>query len=83
MNELSHDRRLQPLGPGAHVQRLCAPPKQVATSKRGPKIDKPKGYVDGSVARSHVSTARVLKKARPASKTLQGMGLKAQSHTQS
>ena len=39
-------------------------PKQVATSKRGPKIDKPKGYVDGSIARSHVSTARVLKQAQ-------------------
>jgi len=39
-------------------------PKQVATSKRGPKLDKPKGYVDGSIARSHVSTARVLKQAR-------------------
>ena len=41
-------------------------PRQVATSKRGPKIDKPKGYVDGSIARSHVSTARVLKQARAA-----------------
>ena len=39
-------------------------PKQVATSKRRPKIDKPKGYVDGSIARAHVSTARVLKQAR-------------------
>jgi IS4 transposase len=39
-------------------------PRQVATSKRGPKIDKPKGYVDGATARSHVSTARVLAKAR-------------------
>jgi hypothetical protein len=39
-------------------------PKQVATSKRAPKIDKPKGYVDASIARSHVSTARVLKQAR-------------------
>jgi hypothetical protein len=39
-------------------------PKQVATSKRGPKLDKPKGYVDASIARSHVSTARVLKQAR-------------------
>jgi len=39
-------------------------PKQVATSKRGPKLDKPRGYVDGSIARSHVSTARVLKQAR-------------------
>lgn len=41
-------------------------PRQVATSKRGPKIDKPKGYVDGSIARSHASTARVLRKARAA-----------------
>lgn len=42
-------------------------PRQVVTSKRGPKIDKPKGYVDGSIARSHVSTARVLKQARTGS----------------
>ena len=39
-------------------------PRQVATSKRGPKIDKPKGYVDGATARAHVSTARVLAQAR-------------------
>ncbi len=32
------------------------PAKQVATSKRGPKIDKAKGYVEGKIARSHVST---------------------------
>lgn len=37
------------------------PAGQVATSKRGPKIYKDKGYVDGKIARSHVSTARVLK----------------------
>jgi len=42
------------------------PPKQVATSKRQPKVPKPKGYVDGSIARSHVSTARVLEQARRA-----------------
>lgn len=36
-------------------------PKQVATSKRGPKIESGKGYVDGKSARSHVSTDRVLK----------------------
>jgi hypothetical protein len=41
-------------------------PKQVATSKCGPKVDKPKGYVDGSIARAHVSTARVLQQARGA-----------------
>jgi len=39
-------------------------PKQVATSKRGPKTVKPKEYVQASVARSHVSTARVLAQAR-------------------
>jgi len=39
-------------------------PRQVATSKRGPKIDKPKGYVDGATARAYVSTARVLAEAR-------------------
>ena len=37
------------------------PPRQVATSKRGPKIETRKGYVDGKTARSHVSTDRVLK----------------------
>lgn len=48
-----------------HLARRILP-KQVATSKRGPKVDKPKGYVDGSIARSHVSTARVLQQARAA-----------------
>ena len=38
-------------------------PKQLATSKRKPKSAQAKGYVDGSIARSHVSTARVLKQA--------------------
>jgi len=38
-------------------------PKQLATSKRAPKPAVPKGYVDGSTARSHVSTDRVLKAA--------------------
>lgn len=41
-------------------------PRQVSTSKRAPKLDTPKGYVDASIARSHVSTARVLRKARAA-----------------
>jgi len=41
-------------------------PRQVATSKRGPKLVKPKGYVDGALARAHVSTARVLAQAREA-----------------
>ncbi len=41
-------------------------PRQVATSKRGPKVTKPKRYVDGAIARAHVSTARVLTPAREA-----------------
>ncbi len=44
------------------VQRIS--PRQVATSKRAPKVDKPKGFVEGSVARAHVSTARVLKESK-------------------
>ena len=35
-------------------------PRRLATNKRGPKVKKPKGYVDAAVARSHISTARVL-----------------------
>lgn len=38
-------------------------PRQVATSKRGPKIEKPKGWVEAAKARAHVSTARMLKAA--------------------
>ena len=38
-------------------------PRRVRTNKRGPKMDKPKGYVDKALARAHVSTARVLKQA--------------------
>lgn len=39
-------------------------PRRLATHKRGPKIKKPKGYVDAATARSHVSTARVLEMAQ-------------------
>ena len=39
-------------------------PRQVATSKRKPKLTKPKGYVDGKTARAHVATARVLAQAK-------------------
>ncbi len=39
-------------------------PRQVATSKRKPKLALSKGYVDGATARTHVSTARVLAQAR-------------------
>lgn len=38
-----------------------ASPRSVATSKRGPKKPKPKGYVDAAAVRKHVSTARVLR----------------------
>ena len=46
-----------------HLLRLARRmnPKQLATSKRKPKLAQAKGYVEGSIARSHVSTARVLK----------------------
>jgi hypothetical protein len=39
-------------------------PKQVATSKRGPKSRKPKSYVDTATAQTHFSTAKVLKQAK-------------------
>lgn len=38
-------------------------PRQLATSRRKPKSNRPKGYVEGSLARTHVSTSRVLKQA--------------------
>ena len=38
-------------------------PRSVATAKRGPKKEKPGGYVAGAVARKQLSTARVLKQA--------------------
>lgn len=43
------------------AQRLK--PRQLATSKRAPKSAAAKGYVHGSIARSHVATHRVLKAA--------------------
>jgi IS4 transposase len=39
-------------------------PKRVSTSKRGPKVRKPKAYVDAATASAHVSTARVLMQGR-------------------
>lgn len=39
-------------------------PRRVSTSKRGPKVRKPKAYVDAATASAHVSTARVLIQAR-------------------
>ncbi|TBN30908.1 IS4 family transposase, partial [Pseudomonas sp. BGI-2] len=36
-------------------------PKQVAKSIRGPKIAKPKEWLEGKAANAHVSTDRVLK----------------------
>jgi len=41
-------------------------PRQIAVSKRRPKVTKPKPYVDGAIARAHVATARVLAQARAA-----------------
>ena len=39
-------------------------PGQVATSKRGPKVDKPKAWVDAATARAHVSTDRLIKASK-------------------
>jgi IS4 transposase len=39
-------------------------PRSVATSKRGPKKHKPKGYVDAADVRKQLSTARVLRAAK-------------------
>jgi IS4 transposase len=55
--------------PGRLAERLLRlartiDPRQVATSKRKPKLAKPKGYVDGKTARAHVATARLLAQAR-------------------
>ncbi len=51
-----------PAGLAQQLLRLARTinPKQVATSKRAPKTAKPKGYVDGKTARTHVATARLL-----------------------
>lgn len=43
----------------------CIPPRSIATAKRGPKKDNPKGYVDAAIVRKQVSTARVLRNAKP------------------
>lgn len=39
-------------------------PRSVATSRRGPKKPKAKGYVEAGAVRNHVSTARVLRGAK-------------------
>ena len=58
--------RADPAGLAQYLLRLARSinPQQVATSKRGPKIAKPKSYVDGKTARAHVATARMLAKAK-------------------
>jgi len=55
-----------PAGLAGHLLRLARNinPRQVATSRRGPKIAKPKSYVDGKTARAHVATARLLAQAK-------------------
>ena len=39
-------------------------PKQVAKSPRGPKVPKPKTWVQGKAVNAHVSTDRVIKAAK-------------------
>jgi len=55
-----------PAGLAQHLLRLARNinPRQVATSKRGPKTAKPMRYVDGKTARAHVATARLLAQAK-------------------
>ena len=55
-----------PTGRAPHLLRLARTinPRQVATSKRGPKAATPKGYVDGKTARKHVATACMLRLAK-------------------
>ncbi len=61
-----HWDEADPAGLAQHLLRLARNinPRQVATSKRGPKTAKPKGYVDGKTARAHVATARLLAQAK-------------------
>lgn len=46
---------------GLLVLARCMVSRQVTMSKRGPRVRKPKGWVEGSKASAHVSTAWVLK----------------------
>ena len=39
-------------------------PKQIAKSTRGPKVPKPKAWVQGTTVHAHVSTDRVIKAAK-------------------
>ncbi len=61
-----HWDQADPAGLAQHLLRLARNinPRQVATSKRGLKTAKPKGYVDGKTARTHVATARLLAQAK-------------------
>ncbi|MHC8349606.1 IS4 family transposase [Pseudomonas sp. RT4P38] len=58
-----------PIRSGGLAQHLLAlakniPPKSVAKSKRGPKVPKPKEWLEGKAVNAHVSTDRVLKAAK-------------------
>ena len=57
---------LQPCQLIERLLRLAArlKPRQLSTSKRAPKPQVPKGFVDAGLARSHVATARVIKAGR-------------------
>lgn len=57
-----------------HLARFVSP-RSVATSKRGPKKPKPKGYVEVAAVRKHLSTARVLRGVKGGN-TLKGMSLR-------
>jgi len=58
-----------PVAAGGLAQHLLSlarniRPKSVAKSKRGPKVSKPKEWLEGKAVHAHVSTDRVLKAAK-------------------
>ena len=55
-----------PLGLAARLLALARliKPKQIAKNPRGPKVSKPKEWLEGKAARKHLSTDRVLKAAK-------------------
>jgi IS4 transposase len=61
----AHLPGIKGLSPSQIMQRLLQlaarlRPRQLASSKRKPKPKLPKGYVDASIARAHVATARLI-----------------------
>ena len=56
--------QLRQLLDAAQCAQSHVSPRSVATSNRGSKKTKAKGYVEAAAVRKHVSTARVLRSAK-------------------